>query len=648
MTNTFLQIHHHVKQHLQQHHKKYLFGIFGGFALVKLFLLVFTFGIVEYNTHHTTFADSLGEGCTLTWQYYTWEYETGWYLTGQEIIGWELTGWYLIDCVTVPWYWTGWTLNESGDLVWQTRVEESQEWCVLTGQEIIGWELTEWYRTWSYMTWWYRTGGYLIGCLSDNPSWWDTNAWWNDVCESQDITWNLPSSWSVVSNIFPITWTYSWTDCIISWLSLQLRDHNNQRIDLATWLDLWTTSYLFDSKKLYSFQQSWFYHIIWTGTSGQYYLYTGTYTWTYSRLFSWYKVRLSTSSQNTISETSPFTINNELVDLTWISLLYNWSATWYLTTNAVVNLSFTSNKPLTWLQVTLWSGKNATSSSNSWLVYTYTRTITSGYTEGPLVATIYFADALGTTGKVIYTGSLIFDQTKPVVTGFVFSGYASWVYMNFSGTEPIRYTITYQKTWWALISWSSSNYLSWQQFTFASIERDQRYVFTLTVYDRANTSSIVTGDVLQTALWTVLSHVYVVSSSTGTVLTGTSLTGTLTWLSAILKSEIGKFTTCKNALTTTPVELEFRNNTFLIHMPMFEDSQVKTLVNAFTLFILDKVKHNYSITPENITEITKKFDNFLIVLKLIRDDNNTCKQNLSTYHIAQFKKSLEEFNITLD
>lgn len=102
---------------------------------------------------------------------------------------------------------------------------------------------------------------------------------------------------------------------------------------------------------------------------------------------------------------------------------------------------------------------------------------------------------------------------------------------------------------------------------------------------------------------------------------------------------------CKDALSYTPIELSVRNNTFSLHMPMFEKSQMKTLVNAFTLFVLDKVKRNYSMTSDDISEITKKFDNFLIILKLLRDDDNECKQNLSNYHITQFKKTLEEYNL---
>jgi hypothetical protein len=119
-------------------------------------------------------------------------------------------------------------------------------------------------------------------------------------------------------------------------------------------------------------------------------------------------------------------------------------------------------------------------------------------------------------------------------------------------------------------------------------------------------------------------------------------------LAVILKAEIEKFTTCKNALSYIPVELTIRNTKFIIQMPTFKKSQVKTLVNAFTLFILDKIKHDVTISSDEVTEITKKFDSFLVVLKLLRDDDNVCKQNLSNYHISQFKRALEEYKIELN
>ena len=613
--------------------------MFGGFAVVKLFALVLWLSVVEY-TNTSTFAQ-LASGCVLTGQYYTGEYQTWGYLTGQELTWGTLT-----DCTTIPWYWTGGSLDESGVLTGQIWIDAVQTGCVLTWQT-----LSQWYMTGYYLTWGYWTGGYITWCLTNTGTTQTGNTQqqtgvlsWTGVCWSGDIVWNLPFSWSVVRNTFPITWTYSWSDCLSSALSLQLRDHNSQWITLTT-LTPWASSYVFDSKPLYSFQQSGFYHIIWTGTSGQFYLYTGIATWSYSRLFSGYKLRLITSNQTSVYETSPFIINNQTSTLTGITLLSSWSATWYLTVSGVVVLNFTASQPLTWLQVTLWWNKLPTTSSVSWLFYTYTWMLSSWYTEGPLAANISFADALWTTGTVLYTWSLIFDTTLPIVNWFVFASYTGWVTFSFSWSEPIRYTISYWKVGWGSITGSSADYLTAQQFNFSWIEIAQTYLFTMTVYDRAGNSRSVTGDVLQTNLWTILSHVYLVPLAP-TIQT-TVVTWNLSTLAVVLKAEVEKFNVCKNALSYTPIELDVRNNKFVLQMPMFQKSQVKTLVNAFTLFVLDKIKNDAGITSDEITEITKKFDSFLIVLKLLRDDDNTCKQNLSNYHISQFKKVLEEFNISL-
>lgn len=658
MKNVFHHVARHAKRvgcHIKKHHKKYLCGLFGGFAVVKLFLLVLWLSVVEYS-YNSTFAQ-LASGCVLTGEYYTGEYETWWYLTGQELTWGYLTWWTFVDCVTIPGYFTGGTLNESGELVDQIRVEESQSWCVLTGQELTGQTLTEWYVTWSYLTGWYRTWG-TIFCnqglgTGDVVQTWNNQTGtnqqqtiitsWNGICESGDVIFSAPISWSVVRDIFTISWAYSWTDCLLSGLSLQLRDHNNQRISLGAFAS-WVATYAFDSKMLYNFQQSGLYHIIWTGGSGQQlYLYTGTYTWTYARLFTWYKFRLLTVDQTPLYETPLFTIDNDSPILTGITLFSNWSTTWYLNVSGVVTLAFTASEELSGVQVTLWSGRFASSSVVSWLLYRYTRNITSLDDEGNLTAYISFADNAGNTGAVVYSWLLVFDKTRPVVTGFAFSEYTWWLSMNFNWSEPIRYVITYWMSWWTLVSDSNVQYLTVHHISLSWVIRDQMYVFNLNVFDRAGNSRSVTGDVMQTNLWVIVSHVYIVP-----VVDEAVLSWNLSSLALILRAEVEKFNACKNALSYTPIELKVRSSNFILQMPLFKKSQIKTLVNAFTLFVLDKIKHNYGITSDEVTEITKKFDSFLIILKLLRDDDNTCKQNLSNYHISQFKRALEEYKINLD
>ncbi len=632
---------YHVHRHIKKHHQKYLFGIFGGFSIVKLFLLILWIGVVSrfvfINAQLESWCTLTGQ--VLTWQYYTGEYYTWWSLTGQE-----LTWWLLTWCVTISWYWTWGDLDESGALTGQTRVDESETWCFLTGQIFTEWYLTGGYLTEGYRTWWYRTWWSLTWCTQQT---WDTQLQdinqhsGNGICESWDIRRTTPVSWSLFRDIFSISRIYSWTDCLFSGLSLQLRDHNNQWIALGTAAS-WATSFAFDSRRLYSFQLSGFYPIVWNTGAWNFYLYTWMYTGVYTRLWTWYTVRLLDDSWTPLYETPTFTIDNQYPTLTGISLQSSWSTSWYLNSSWMVTLSFIANEYLSNLNVTVWSGISWISSNLSWLLYTYTRNLSSLYPEGPLTATLYFADTAGNTWNTIFASSLIFDKTTPTVTGFMFSGYTDWLHLSYSWSEPTTYMLTYQKTWWVLFSTSGAAYLTAQQMIFSGVERDQSYMFNLTLMDRAGNSKLVTGNVLRTHGGTITSTINYMPTPSVTI-----VSGTLATLTSTLKVEVDKFNACRNMLTYSPVQLTINNNPFTLQMPNFQKTYVKSLVSAFTLFVMDKIKKDRTISADEMNDITKKFNNFLIILKLLRDDDNNCKQNLSNYYIIQFKNVLQQYNIQL-
>jgi hypothetical protein len=128
----------------------------------------------------------------------------------------------------------------------------------------------------------------------------------------------------------------------------------------------------------------------------------------------------------------------------------------------------------------------------------------------------------------------------------------------------------------------------------------------------------------------------------------TDLNTNLSQLAVVLKAEVKKFNACKDKIDFTDVDVKVKNTTYTLQMPEFQKSQMKKIVNAFTLFILDEVKNKSSMSKSDIQKITDKFDNFLVVLKLLRDDDNSCQQNLSNYHIVQFKHVLELYDITID
>jgi len=82
-------------------------------------------------------------------------------------------------------------------------------------------------------------------------------------------------------------------------------------------------------------------------------------------------------------------------------------------------------------------------------------------------------------------------------------------------------------------------------------------------------------------------------------------------------------------------------------MPNFSKSDIRKIVNAFTIVVMDKLERS-DLTKDDLDSIANSFDDFLIVLKLVRDDDNQCKQNLSNYHIRAFQKTLNEYKISLE
>ena len=623
---------HRVHTHLRCHHKKYLLGIFWTFAVVKMFLLFITWlGTLPYFS--STFADNQS-GCVMTGQYYTWSYQewcysTGWYWTGG-----------VQECQQIATgYWTGGTLDESGNVINQTYVDPIQS-CVMTGQ----------YYTWSYQTWCYLTGGYLTGgslqCLSTGNV--DSISSSDGICTSGDIRLLLPLSWSVLSPLFPIQWQYVWPDCL-SWttslLNIQLLDSNAQWIPFSgyssstTWT-LLNTALLAGIRNASWALLSGMYHVLGTGLSGESIrLFTGMYTWHYTSLWTWYRIRLVDLQWQSMLVSDPFTIDATLPTLTWLQLSPSQVTSWYLPLWAVLQFSFLASKELSWIDVRV-GGFSWTLLQKSGLLYTYSRTLDSWYASWPLAYSISYADLAGNTG-ITLTGMVPFTYDKDFPTlvslSFVSSGTLG-VSVSFTLSEPSLPTFRYYLSGSQIASWSSTWYATAHNYFFSWVTLGQSYTYRIRPMDVAGNVSTYDG-----SFWLTSTGVRF-SQATRTDIV-TTLTGTLANLGLVLKNEIAKFTACKNNLSYTEVPLQIAKNTYILYMPDFKKSYVKKIVDAFSLLVLDKVEKNTELSKPEITDITKKFDDFLIILKLMRDDDNSCKQNLSNYHITQFKRMLSEYNL---
>jgi len=546
------QVVHHVRSHLvwhiRDHKHHYVFGVFGGFALFKLFLLLSSIPILQYMVFANA-PDPIDEPTSL--------------------------------------------VEEISDSTW---VVVDSTWVVAT----------------------------------------------DDMCDMGTVVWNSPLTWNIFSGVFAISWSVSGNTCFGDDVRLQLWDHNAQRVDVAV-VESGVQDYIFDSVRLSHFQSSGLYHVLGIHISGQEYrVYTWLYDWLYTGAFSGYMMRLIDPNDKVLSQSDMFAIDNQAPSLTWLLLSSQAVTSWYVWLGGVVSLSFVADELLTGVIVSLWSGISPTSFSVSWLYYTYTWQLNSLCPQWPLSVSVSFADLVGHTWSRLVSSSLIFDIASPTVTWFVFSGIDSGVQLRFVSSEPAILSYVYGHTW-VRTTGAVSVFTAHHVVDFLSILPNTKYGFELSLLDQARNPRVVTWTFLKNTSGQIVSSVVIVPLVHEEV-----LSGQVQDLVAVLKAEVEKYMRCKEAIVFTPVEIEIRRNAFTLQMPDFKKSQVRQLVTAFTLFVLEKVKSDYTLSVHDIQELTQKFDSFLVIAKLLRDDDNLCKQNLSNYHISQFSRAMEEYGIALD
>lgn len=555
--------------HMKKHHRKYIFWAVWSALLIKAITIILAWVWINYSLWNWTFANNEWEYCYMTGQYLTWWYETWCYLTGQYLSEWTMTG-----CYMEGQYLTGWTLDAEGNLIWQYL-----EGWYLTGCYMEWQELTWGYLEWCHMEWQELTWGYMVcEALSGSTSSWDNLVENEDsnnqenivpesdstLCSSSGFSLISPLSWIIVGWNIPLDRKYcSETDAD---LTIQLLDHNNQRIDIVTasWSSTWT---IFDSKVLSTwYSLSWenygMYHVISQVLSWEdYYTFTGIYTWIYTDYATGYQIRVLQDSNIIYSPDYTFTIDNKTPTIDLVSFNISPTYTGKAYKDSVAELIVHSSEVLSWISfmVNNYAGwVTVTQSGNIYKIY---QTLSSHNNSGNISYVLQYYDLASNVGSYSNTSNILFS--------------------------PTLYTIS--TTW-------------------------------------ANTSNT----------WT---------NNTGTIL---AETGSQTWSSSTLIEEIVKFNSCKKWVSYKELKLQIHGYTYVLQMPEFQKSYVKKIVNAFTLVILSDIQANKTLTRTDINAITNKFNNFLIVLKLVRDDDNKCKQSLSNYHIAEFKKMLSKYNLYSD
>jgi hypothetical protein len=68
------------------------------------------------------------------------------------------------------------------------------------------------------------------------------------------------------------------------------------------------------------------------------------------------------------------------------------------------------------------------------------------------------------------------------------------------------------------------------------------------------------------------------------------------------------------------------------------------MTNAFTTILVKRIDGK-ALRQSELDEIFEDLNNFLIIVKLVKDDENACKQNMSQYYINRFKKTLIKYKL---
>jgi len=461
-----------------------------------------------------------------------------------------------------------------------------------------------------------------------------------EVCGLGDIELFSPLSWDILKGEFEISWNYKKTICEEIPLIVKLWDANTQYVTIWE-VDSWETSLNFDSSLLYS----WYYDITWLNLSGEVIIiHTWEYTGLNTRYFSWHKIVIYSSDMEVLYEWEEFTIDNEAPSLSGVELNTDVTSWNYIWLGKKVSVSFSANEELSWVVVNiLWIDADLENKENN--NYEYISYLSEGHTTGNIIYNIEFEDLAGNTWYYEWYSNIVFDKDYPRVTKLRFTrtGDDVKLVLNTDKKSSLEfvYVLSWTNTWYTInsASWTSHDILlknikTWYYYNYSiaikSLANNIWYVwwyFTISwddiIYDYQNISgsNMLVGvwfEDRKLNSWSILDSLLV---------------------------EIDKFNSCKNWIpkfnsVNIPIWLYYAK----VKMPELEKSYIRKLVSAFSIVLFERVENAW-LDKEVIDKITEEFNDFLVILKLVQDDDNECEQNLSNYYMSKFRSNLIKYNL---
>ena len=428
--------------------------------------------------------------------------------------------------------------------------------------------------------------------------------YWNWFCDAWDILIKSPIAWDITWKTFDITREYTNNDCQNNIYTIKLRDSNWQYLDIFSW-NSDTTWFSFDSTQL---------------------------TWDY---FTWHKLAIVSDEPETIyrnQEWNEFTIDNKAPEISNIKIEYSTQKK-KLNIWDTITISFESDEELNESKVNI-LGQYALLEEKNWNEYKYSMDFSENNTSWKIVYWIEFEDIIWNTWYNEWFENIELDYTKPTIDNLTFTWEWNWkVKITFNTNEKTDANLIYQISGTNITKNINITWTDQYQMTLENIKKNYKYNYSIEVQDEAKNAIYVWWDFYISWNEIMFTNKEIVKSE---LLTDFWFTWNQNNID-VLSNNFGK---CAESIRTKDLKISINKyKSVTVKIPNYKDTNVNKLTNAFIAVLFERVEDK-GLPQYALNEITEDLNNFLIVVKLVKDDNNECKQNMTEYYINRFKKTL--------
>ena len=429
----------------------------------------------------------------------------------------------------------------------------------------------------------------------------------NWKCDRWDIEIISPIWWDIVWGIFDISREFKNKDCSDTEYTIKLRTESGQ-LEIFSW-NSESTWFSFDSTQLES------------------------------DYYTWYSITIY--GNDTIyreEEWGDFTIDNKSPTLSDITISFSTRNN-KLNIGDTATLSFESDEELTGINVNI-QWQSAYLQEKEWNKYTYTMEFSDRNTTWKVVYWIDYSDIAWNTGYAEWYDNIELDYTSPTIENLSMTS-ISWnndIKITFKTDEITNAHLVYLISWTIYTNSLDSNNKTSHEFTLQDIKNKHKYNYSIEIEDEAKNKLNIWWDFYlswdkviftnkEIRAWDLITEAWF-----------------KTWDEQALREKLNSFDKCSENIKFKNIKLPIDWMTWKLIIPNYTNSSINQMTNAFTTLLVKRIEGK-AFSQRDLNEIFEDLNNFLIVVKLVKDDANECKQNMSQYYINKFKKTLIKYKL---